>query len=200
MNVETGSLLVAKPSLDVVQDYERSVVMICNKTPECSVGVFLNNLTTINTLDRLCRSNRMLFPENGFNLPVYTGGPFHKEYFAALHSTDYKAPHSRLVQADLFVTVLTTGVLEDIVHGRGPQKLRMCGGYVRWLDDMLAREIQVGYWAPLPYDPSLALDGDIENMWDKAREKAGIPMPPPRPVFSPHSMAVPSASQSYLMH
>jgi len=90
-----------------------------------------------------------------------------------LHSSDYKASETLLVNADFGLTA-TTDVLKAIAKGKGPRSKILALGYAGWNSGQLESEIMHNGWLHCDADPALVFGTAHEKMHDAALAKLGV--------------------------
>src|SRR5687768_10063433 len=89
-----GVLLIADPFLKD-SNFMRSVVLMCRHTEEGSFGFVLNKQYEL-TLGEL------ISDLEGFNLPVYTGGPVQMDTVHYIHQFPDLLPESQLIAENIY--------------------------------------------------------------------------------------------------
>ena len=135
----TGILLIAEPFLKD-PNFLRTVVLLCEHQEEGSFGFVLNKQYE-QTLDEL------LSDMEGFNLPVYYGGPVQMNAIHFLHQYPDLIPESVKVTDDIFwggnfetVTALIKNNSIDLT------KIKFFIGYSGWGNGQLHDEMEEKSW------------------------------------------------------
>ena len=168
-------LLVATPDL---QGPYAHTAMIVVPLGDKHFGFILNRATEL-TLGKL-------FPQHAPSAkvvePVYLGGP---EVAHALFAVTRRDPGERALHlfGSLYMTA-DAGMIDRIIE-QTPNEARYFAGFVGWMPDELAGEIEQGYWYVGEADESLVFRGDTSSLWEElvARLARGAHAQLDRPVF-----------------
>lgn len=136
---EKGKLLISDPFLN--EDYfRRSVVYLCEHTPEGSFGFVINNFISIN----LCELDES-FPN--IELQISIGGPMETSSLYFIHKLGDKIENSVLISEGVYIggdfQQLSAYMKEnsDIISN-----VRFFIGYAGWKENQLADEITMNSW------------------------------------------------------
>ncbi len=99
--------------------------------------------------------------------PVHFGGPVDSSRGFVLHSADFQADQTLVIDANVALTA-TTEILEAIVKGNGPHHAIFALGYAQWHAGQLDSEIQANAWLTAPADGNLIFDRDLNTKWERA--------------------------------
>ncbi len=165
-----GMLLIAAPGL-MDPNFRRTVVLLCEHTPEGAVGLVLNRRTE-HTVEQVCPQ----IPEAiGRHDPIHTGGPVQPDHLLVLHRNpqlDGKpiVDGVSLVGDAEVLRKLLAGPI-DLEH---PQ-FRCYAGYAGWGEGQLEQEMELGGWILVPGDQRLVFDTPVDEIWSEALRKKGGP-------------------------
>jgi putative transcriptional regulator len=163
-------LLVAKPTL---QGAYTHTALIAVPMGDKHIGFILNRATGV-TLAKA-------FPEHAPSAkvvdPIYFGGPEAADSIFALVRRDPGAPSLQLF-GDLFMT--GNGRAIDRIIEQTPNDARYFAGFVGWMQDELAGEIERGYWYVTEPDASLVFEKDPAHMWNQLMRRLGKDPSEPR--------------------
>lgn len=160
-----GRLLVATPELGD-PNFDRSVVLILEHTPEGAVGVVLN------------RPSGTLLDEAGADWEgwesfaceppvVFVGGPVSRTAVICLARLgDGGAEGFQPVLGDL-------GIADLAGVPRGIDAVRIFAGYAGWGEGQLEAEVQAGAWFVLDAQPDDALTPDPDDLWRTVLRRQG---------------------------
>lgn len=159
-----GDLLIAEP-LMLDAPFQRSVVTIIEHTPKNgSMGLIANHLspyTLAEIVDEI---------ECEETIPIFVGGPVHKERLYYLHRLGDLLPESIEIREGLYVSGSFNVVKEYINSGEPVSGLiRFFLGYSGWEKDQLRQELDNFDWAvstAMNPDDILHLEG--EEAWQRA--------------------------------
>jgi len=105
---------------------------------------------------------------------VLLGGPVEMERGFVLHTDDFQAEHSLVVEGGVTLTT-TREVLEAMGAADGPPRRAVLAlGYAGWGAGQLEREIRQNVWLTVDADEDLVFDGGHETKWARALGKLGI--------------------------
>lgn len=148
-------LLVATPQLQ--GPYSESVLLAVPQGDK-HIGFFLNRATDVKLSD--------LFPDHAASAkvldPVYFGGPEEVDAIFAVVRHDPGQP-----SIPFFGGLFLTGNAEriDRTIEQTPNDARYYLGFVGWMPQELAQEIQKGFWYVAEADASLVFEKEPEAMW-----------------------------------
>jgi putative transcriptional regulator len=139
--------------------FQRTVVLVCQHTPEGAFGLVLNQPGVLKVGDVLEAD----LPDAVKADPLFQGGPVEPSTVTFLHSNPLLLEGSVLPQ-------LSAGhaleELQDIAGGYAPnQKLRIFAGYAGWSPGQLDAELKRGSWLIHPASIELVLDHDPATLW-----------------------------------
>ncbi|GIW71916.1 MAG: UPF0301 protein [Planctomycetota bacterium] len=165
-----GMLLVAAPGL-IDPNFFRTVVLLCEHTPQGALGLVLNRVTE-HAIGEVCAQ----IPEAlGRTERVYVGGPVQTDHLLVLHrepTLDGKPiiDGIRLVgDAEVLRALLASP------HTPGRDLFRCYAGYAGWGEGQLERELEAGGWILVEGDARLVFDVPSAELWSEAlRKKGGV--------------------------
>lgn len=156
-------LLVAKPAL---KGPYMKTALIAVPVGDKHIGFILNRATEV-TMSKV-------FPEHPPSAkvvdPIYFGGPEAADSIFALVRRDPGAPSLQLF-GDLFMT--GNGRNIDRIIEQTPNDARYFAGFVGWLPNELAGEIERGFWYVTDPDASLVFQKDPGSMWEQLLRRLG---------------------------
>jgi putative transcriptional regulator len=170
-----GKLLIAEPMLED-PNFDRTVVLMIEHTPEGALGVVLNRPTELE-VDAVLGDWASL----AANPPVvYMGGPVEQNGVLALAR---RRPLDDRDGDDMFETPGWTSVLGEIgtvdLHADpedvadGIDGIRFFAGYSGWGGGQLEAELAEGAWLVVPADPGDVFAADPETMWRAVLRRQG---------------------------
>jgi putative transcriptional regulator len=165
---ETGSLLIADPFMKD-PNFMRSVVFLCEHRAEGSFGFVLNRPLRIKLGE--------LIPElEGFDIPVYFGGPVQTDTIHFLHQVPDQIPGGFEVVDGVFwggdFALLTTLISNKTVD---IGKLRFYLGYSGWGEKQLENEMKEKSWLTTMGLKQLIFHHNFEEIWKDALSHMGNP-------------------------
>ena len=166
-----GQLLIAMPGMQDPR-FDRTVLYICAHSPEGAMGLIINrtfaDIRFVDLMVQLGIQGRAA-PDR----PVHFGGPVDSSRGFVLHSTDFQAEKTLVVNDNIALTA-TKDILQAIVAGNGPTQAIFALGYAEWSAGQLDSEIQANGWLTAPADPDLIFDPDLDTKWERAIGRLGV--------------------------
>lgn len=165
-------LLIAMPSL-ADPNFSRGVTLMCQHNAEGALGITINRPSEFTLMDVLAQLEiRCDDPAIG-GLPVFDGGPVHRERGFVLHTPDGMWESSMEVSPDIMVTT-SRDVLQAIAEGRGPEKFLVALGYAGWGAGQLEDELKENAWLSTDAVASVIFDLPVDERWSQAVSMLGI--------------------------
>ncbi len=161
-----GILLIADPFLKD-PNFLRTVVFLCEHQSEGSFGFVLNKQIE-QTLDEL------ITDLEGYNLPVYYGGPVQINSIHFLHQYPHLIPESLKVSDDIYwggnfetVKALIKSNSIDLT------KIKFFIGYSGWGDGQLTGELEEKSWLTVSANKKLVFNTDHDEIWKGSLQELG---------------------------
>ena len=161
-----GILLIAEPFLKD-PNFLRTVVFLCEHQPQGSFGFVLNKQIE-QTLDELVTDME------GFNLPVYYGGPVQMNTIHFLHQYADLIPESIKVSHDIYwggnfetITALIKSKSIDC------KKIKFFIGYSGWGDGQLGSEMKEKSWLTVAANSRLVFNTAQDEIWKNSLHQLG---------------------------
>jgi len=169
----SGKLLIAMPGIGDPR-FERALIFVCDHDADHAMGIAVNRpvegLTVPDLLERLEIEVSDDAPES----LVLLGGPVEMERGFVLHTDDFHAEHSLVVEGGVTLTT-TREVLEAMGAADGPPRRAVLAlGYAGWGAGQLEQEIRQNVWLTVDADKDLVFDAGHETKWARALGKLGI--------------------------
>jgi putative transcriptional regulator len=166
-----GHLLIAMPGMQDPR-FGRTVLYICSHSPEGAMGLIINR--TYGEIRFTDLMNQLGIAGQAIReLPVHFGGPVDSSRGFVLHSADFQADQTLVVNGSVALTA-TRDILQAIVRGTGPNRAIFALGYAKWVAGQLDSEIQANDWLTVPADRDLIFDRDLDTKWQRAIGKLGF--------------------------
>jgi putative transcriptional regulator len=166
-----GQLLIAMPGMPDPR-FGRTVLYICSHSPEGAMGLIINRtLGEVRFADLMVQLGIEGSARN--DRPVHFGGPVDSSRGFVLHSADFQADQT-LVVDDAVALTATRDILRAIVDGTGPSNAIFALGYASWAPGQLDSEIQANAWLTAPSDRALVFDSDLDAKWERAIGRLGF--------------------------
>jgi len=166
-----GQLLIAMPGMPDPR-FGRTVLYMCAHSPEGAMGLIINRaFGEVRFVDLMGQ----LGIESGSapDRPVHFGGPVDSSRGFVLHSTDFQADQTLVVDDKVALTA-TRDILQAIASGTGPDRAIFALGYASWAPGQLDSEIQANDWLTAPADQDLIFDADLDTKWERAISRLGF--------------------------
>ena len=167
--VKVGALLLAEPFLEDPH-FRRSVVLVCERNKEGTLGFILNKPVGINICNLLSS-----FPE--FNSEVYYGGPVQTDTIHYLHNKGDLIQDSVEIDTGLFWGGNFEEVKFCVENGLiTPLDIKFFVGYSGWGEGQLEEEMGYNNWILGEVDRNYIFNtygGDSKNLWAKVLENEG---------------------------
>ncbi len=166
INPDTGILLIADPFLKD-PNFLRSVVFLCEHKTEGSIGFVLNKKLK-HTLDEF-------IPDlEGFELPVYFGGPVQSNSLQFLHQYPDEIPGGQEVMPGIYwggdFDLLIQLIKEKKID---PVKVKFFIGYSGWESDQLDLEIIEKSWLTVKATRKLLFQEKEKEIWKDSLKQLG---------------------------
>lgn len=168
-----GRLLIATPAIGDPR-FDRSVILVCDHSPEHAMGIILNKpvkgLRMPALLEQLGVENSDAAPD----LTVLQGGPVDRDRGFVLHTGDFDSLGATLpVAPDLGLTA-TKDVLTAIASDHPPRRVAMALGYAGWGAGQLDSELQDNAWLVVDPDEAMIFGEETEGKWEAALARLGV--------------------------
>ncbi len=167
-----GKLLIAMPNMGDPR-FERSVICMCEHSPDGAMGIIVNLPADHVTFTGLLGQVGIDAPNDCAELSIYTGGPVEPNRGFVLHSADY-VQDSTLVVSELFALSASLDILKALAAGTGPRHSLVALGYAGWGAGQLESEIQANAWLHTEVDSDLLFTTDAALKWPLAMAKLGV--------------------------
>jgi putative transcriptional regulator len=164
--------LIAMPGMDD-PNFNRGVTLLCQHNDDGALGITVNRPSEFVLQDLLGQVGLKCTDASLADLPVYDGGPVHRERGFVLHSPDRRYESSMKVGEQIVITT-SRDVLEDIASGTGPARFLVALGYAGWGAGQLENEMRENAWLHVMADSDLIFDLPVEQRWEGAVARLGI--------------------------
>lgn len=167
--------LVAAPIL-LDGNFRRTVVLLVDHRPEGSLGFVINRPAQVRLpgmLDALGLRSAGAEPPDA---PVLVGGPVAPDTgWLVFEQTPQRSFGEEVVRVtDRLAVSASRELLEQTVHGRGPERVMLVLGYAGWGPSQLDGEISQGAWIPVDLEERIVFDTPYEERWASALRSLGI--------------------------
>lgn len=173
-----GTLLLSRPYLED-ENFERSVILLCDHSDEGSFGLVLNDISEF-SLGEVLEKNEEI--EN----TLFFGGPVEHNTLHYIHNVP-EIDKSIPVYDDLFWSGNFDEILVRVKTGLIKEEdIRFFVGYSGWDSGQLQEEIKKDSWFVTNLKPKGLLKMEIKSMWQqilkdmggKYRQYANYPIDP----------------------
>jgi putative transcriptional regulator len=166
-----GQLLIAMPNMADPR-FGRTVLYMCAHSPEGAMGLIINRaFGDVRFADLMGQLGIQGVRDR--DRPVHFGGPVESGRGFVLHSSDFQADQTLVVDGNVALTA-TKDILQAIVDGTGPHKAIFALGYASWAAGQLDSEIQANDWLTAPADHDLIFDLELATKWERAIARLGV--------------------------
>ena len=160
-----GQLLIASPSLG--DPFDHAVILMVQHDRKGALGIVINRPITRRPIAAVLAALGADATGVSDSVLIFLGGPVSPNIAFALHSADYRRPHT--TEIDGRAALSDAGeVLRDIGRGEGPKQSLIAFGYAGWAPAQLDDEIARGAWVAAPENPALVFDTDRAKVWTDA--------------------------------
>ena len=160
-----GQLLIASPSLR--DPFDHAVIMIARHDRTGALGIVINRPITRRPIATVLAALSADAAGVTDSVLIFLGGPVSPNVFFALHSADYRGPHTMDIDGRVALSDAAE-VLHEIGTGHGPKQSLIAFGYAGWAPGQLDDEIARGSWVAAPENPALVFDTDRAKVWTDA--------------------------------
>lgn len=167
-----GQFLIAMPGLKD-PNFARTVVCMCEHTPEGCVGLVINRHYPKLTAKDIFQELRIqVRPEVG-TAPIYCGGPVHEQVIFILHGPPFG--WEGCLEINSFVGMSNTrDVLEAIAAGTGPEEYLIALGCAGWGPQQMESEMMQNVWLSTPASKEILFKTHLDGRWEAAVKELGI--------------------------
>jgi len=160
-----GEFLFAMPALHDPHFF-RSVVCVCEHTPDGALGLVVNRLYPSLTGADIFAELNIACQEGTGTIPVYTGGPVHVGEVFVLHGPPFDWAGCLPIRPWLALSN-TRDVLEAIAMGHGPAAYLIVLGCSGWGGGQLEAELRENSWITAPADETIMFQVPVEERWQQ---------------------------------
>ncbi|RXK58458.1 YqgE/AlgH family protein [Lacibacter luteus] len=163
----SGILLISDPFLRD-PNFMRTVVLLCEHNDATGTFGLVINRTFEQTLDQL------ITDIDGFEVPVYYGGPVQMDTLHFLHQLPGEIPGGQEIARDIFwggdfdivLTLLRQGLLDL-------DKIRFYLGYSGWSNGQLDSELKEKSWLTVKASNQLVFEKETDLIWKNSLQAMG---------------------------
>jgi putative transcriptional regulator len=161
------TLLLSMPQMQD-ENFERTVVLLCDHTAEGAFGLILNRPTTTAAAEVVAFDP----PVEAHQGPLlWTGGPVEPQRGWILLGESVDEESQTEVAPGLYLST-SIDLLRRVVQAT-PSRTRVLTGYAGWGPGQLDDELAASAWLTVDVDPALIFDTAADEMWDAAIRRLG---------------------------
>lgn len=161
------TLLLSMPQM-LDENFERTVVLLCDHTPEGAFGLVLNRPTTTAAAEAVAFDP----PLEGHQGPLlWTGGPVEPQRGWILLGESVDEDAETEIAPGLYLST-SIELLRRVITAT-PARARVLTGYAGWGPGQLDHELAASAWLTVDVDPSLIFETPADEMWDQAIRRLG---------------------------
>jgi len=160
-----GELLIASPSLR--DPFDHAVIVVAQHDRNGALGIAINRLLAPRPIAAVLAALGAEAEGVTDSVPIFLGGPVSPNTAFALHSAEYRRPHTIDIDSKVALSDAVE-VLRDIGAGHGPKQSLIAFGYAGWAPQQLDDELARGAWVATPENPALVFDTDRAKVWTDA--------------------------------
>jgi putative transcriptional regulator len=164
--------LIAMPGMED-PNFSRGVTLLCQHNKEGALGITINHPSDFSLLDVLNQIGLTSGDDRLAAMPVYEGGPVHRERGFVLHSGDSEWESSMTIGPGIAVTT-SRDVLQAVAEGSGPDKFLVALGYAGWGPGQLEEEMRENAWLNVMARADIVFDYPPEQRWEQAVASLGF--------------------------
>jgi putative transcriptional regulator len=169
IELKVGALLLAEPFLEDPH-FRRSVVLVCERNKDGTLGFILNKPVGINISNLLSS-----FPE--FKSEVYYGGPVQTDTIHYLHNKGDLIQDSVEIEKGLFWGGKFDEVIFCVENGLiTPLDIKFFVGYSGWGQGQIEEEMSYNNWMIGEVDRNYVFNtnkSEAKSLWSKVLENEG---------------------------
>lgn len=167
--------IVASPAL-LDPNFRRTVVLLVDHGVEGSLGFIVNRPATVSLssmVDRLGFTEEDSSPPDA---PVLIGGPVAPDTGWIIYDQrSYGKTADNAVAISESVSVSASrAMLENVLLGKGPNRMMLALGYSGWGPGQLDEEIARGAWIPADINGQIIFDTPFDQRWADTLKTVGI--------------------------
>lgn len=166
-----GCFLIAMPEMSD-PFFSRSVICICEHTPEGSLGLVVNHPHSVIKINQIFEEFDLKYtdPEDS---PLLIGGPVQLDEVFILHGSPFIGQNMLKITPEIALSnnLDTLKALESNVNSAPYLVTLGCSG---WGPGQLEQELMENAWLTTPACHNVIFNTEVEQRWDEAIRSAGI--------------------------
>jgi putative transcriptional regulator len=161
------TLLLSMPQMQD-ENFDRTVVLLCDHTADGAFGLVLNRPTTTAAAEAVAFDP----PLDGHEGPLlWMGGPVEPQRGWILLGESVDGQSETEVAPGLYLST-SIELLRQVIQAT-PPRARVLTGYAGWGPGQLDDELAASAWLTVDIDPALIFDTPADEMWDQAIRRLG---------------------------
>lgn len=161
------TLLLSMPQMQD-ENFERTVVLLCDHSADGAFGLVLNRPTTTAAAEAVAFDP----PISTITGPLlWTGGPVEPQRGWILLGESLEEEAETKVAPGLYLST-SVELLRRVILTT-PSRARVLTGYAGWAPGQLDHELAASAWLTVDVDPVLIFDTPADQMWDAAIRRLG---------------------------
>jgi len=161
------TLLLSMPQMQD-ENFDRTVVLLCDHTAEGAFGLVLNRPTTAAAAEAVAFDPPL---EASHGPLLWAGGPVEPQRGWILLGESMDEAAETEVAPGLYLST-SIELLRRVIHAT-PSRTRVLTGYAGWGPGQLDQELAASAWLTVDVDPALIFDTPADEMWDQAIRSLG---------------------------
>lgn len=176
-----GKFLLSYPNIPDNRFFQ-TVIYIASHTDKGVEGIILNKRSAFNFTKLVGHVNGLKMesiavdPEEFNKFKVSRGGPVNGDKVYILHSNEHVAENSVLTAHEVYYTN-NVALVQDMLHGKSPQKVSFYIGNCTWSTKQLQEELKSDSWFVVDATDETAktyIFESEENLWKTMCEGIGV--------------------------
>ena len=162
------ALLLSMPQMQD-PNFSRSVVLLCEYSPEGAFGLVINRPTEM-PASSMVRLEPPIVDGNA--MPLFIGGPVEPDRGWILLSEAPPASEFKLIRDGLYLSTSIV-LLRDVLETQPEPRARVLAGYAGWGPGQLDEELAQSAWLLADVDLDIVFDTPADQMWEMAIRRIG---------------------------
>jgi putative transcriptional regulator len=161
------ALLLSMPQLQD-PNFARTVVLLCEFSPEGAFGLVLNRPTNVPAREMVPLDPPIVA---GNSMPLWIGGPVEPQRGWILLADEPEAEFKQ-IREGLYLST-SPSLLRTVLESSPAPRARVLAGYAGWGAGQLDEELAQSAWLIADVDLDLVFDVAPEAMWERAIRRIG---------------------------
>ncbi len=161
------TLLLSMPQMQD-ENFDRTVVLLCEHNAEGAFGLVLNRPTTTAAAEAVALEPPVEMTDGPL---LWTGGPVEPQRGWILLGESMEEDMQTEVAPGLYLST-SIELLRRVIQ-LTPARARVLTGYAGWGPGQLDHELAASAWLTVDIDPELIFDTPADQMWNQAIRRLG---------------------------